>query len=429
MRDFASSDEEAKESLAPVEAEEATRYTVFSGDNALVRDATLGDVDVDWMEPKAKTFWLQRNGDAGNAVGNVQLQGYKSRERARIGKGHAWESVLVPAPVLVDGVLYAMDAYGYISAHSVADIDKRFWVSKVAITGDDEEVLGGGLAVAGGQLFVTTGQGKVLAINASDGSLIWEKTLYTPVRSAPKLQRGTVYVMTVDDQVFALDSANGSISWKHRGIGERVSFLSAISPSLADNYLVAAYSSGELYGLAAETGQELWNDSLASAQKTSASAEFTGFGGDPVLAGGVAFASSKNRMMAATHVFTGRRIWEQEIAAHDVPWLSGNFLFVLTPEAQVAAVYARDGRIKWVYDLPRYAKAEKQLEPYHWQGPIGINDQLVIFGEHGKAIALSPQTGEQVAVHKIPDGVRSRPVIAGGVMYLVGSDATLHTLY
>jgi outer membrane protein assembly factor BamB len=289
-------------------------------------------------------------------------------------------------------------------------------------------MLGGGLAVAGNQLFVTTGQGDVYALNVQDGSMIWKRGLAMPVRSAPKIQHGMVYIMTVDDQVFALDSATGNIAWKHRGISEQVSFLAAIAPAIGENYLVAAYSSGELYGLAADTGQELWNDSLAVARKTSASSIFTGFGGDPVVAGGVAFASSKSGLLAATHVFTGRRLWEQDIAAHGLPFLSGNFLFMLAENTQVLAVHARDGRIKWVTQLPRFDDPEEQEDPYHWHGPIGVNGLLLVVGEHGKMLALSPSDGSVMSTYKIPDGVKSAPVIANGVIYMVSANATLHVL-
>jgi outer membrane protein assembly factor BamB len=325
-------------------------------------------------------------------------------------------------------MVYAMDAKGYVSAHPANNLNKVRWVSDVPVVDADEDILGGGLAVAGNQLFVATGQGDLFSLNVENGNSIWKKSIGSPMRSAPKIHMGTLYIATVDDQVLALDAASGNIIWQHRGLCERTSFLSAVSPAIGENIVVAAYSSGEIYGLAADTGQEIWNDSLALALKTSATSVFTGFNGDPVIAGGVAFASSNNGLTAATHLLTGQRLWEQEIGAGDTPWLATNYLFVLTSDAQVAAVHARDGRVKWVYKLPRFANAEKQLEPYRWYGPMMLGGQLAVFGGHGKAMLLSPEDGKQIAKVDVPDNMRMAPVVAGKTLYVVTGDAKLHAL-
>ena len=405
------------------------RYTVLSSRSDLTADEGMDEIQVEMPTPLENQSWPQRGANAANAVGALVAQGFKESTSVEIGKGHGWESLLGTAPVIADGTLYAMDAAGFISAHDAANVKTVKWVSKAAaMEEDEEEVLGGGLAVAGDQLFVTTGQGDVTAISTKDGAQLWKKSLTVPIRSAPKLHMGILYVLTVDDQIFALDVAKGTLLWQHRGIGERVGFLTAASPAIGENFVVVGYSSGELYGLSADTGQEIWNDSLSLARKTSASSIFSGFDGDPVMAGGVAFAASNNGLVAATHLLSGRRIWERELSAIDTPWLAPNFLFQLTPDAQIAAIHLRDGRVKWISKLPRYEDEKDKKGPYHWHGPVMLNDMLVVFGEHGVALKIAPQTGEVKGEVDIPSGLRTSPVVAGSAIYLVTSDAELHVL-
>lgn len=405
----------------------AQRYAVLSSQSAISVDPGMDAIAVQLPTPIENLSWPQRGANAANAVGALSVSGFSPSGSASIGEGEDWETVLATAPVIGGGVVYAMDAHGYISAHDAKDIDAVLWVSDAAAM-DDEEILGGGLAVADEQLFVTTGQGDVMALDTKTGARSWQRNLMIPIRSAPKLHSGIVFVLSVDDQVYALDASTGAIRWQHRGLGERVGFLSAASPAVGENFLVVGYSSGELYGLADDTGQEIWNDSLVLARKTSATSVFTGFVGDPVMAGGVVFAASGNGLTAATHLLTGQRIWEQEISAVDTPWLAPNFLFLLTPDAQVVALHVRDGRIKWVSQLPRYDDPKDKDGLLRWHGPVMLNDQLVLTGEHGAMLALSPQTGEVVAEYAIPDGVRKPPVVADGTVYLMTGDAKLHTL-
>lgn len=404
------------------------RLTVMGLQSDLAIDPALADVDFRPVPMLENQSWPQRGANPANALGAVKISGLDAKDNARIGSGEEWDTVLVTAPVVAEGIVYAMDANGYISAHHADNLDKVRWVSDVPVTDEDEPVLGGGLAVGGGQLFVATGQGYIFSINTKDGTRIWKRNLGSPMRSAPKLRQGVLYVSTVDDQLFALDSATGGIQWQHRGLGGRVGFLSAVSPAIGENIVVVTYSSGDIYGLAADTGQELWNDSLALTRRTSATSVFTGFDGDAVIAGGVAFASSNNGLSAATHLLSGKRIWEQEISSADTPWLASNYLFVLTTEAQVAAVYARDGRIKWALPLEQYENPERKLDPYHWYGPMLMGEQLVVFGAHGEAVLVSPQDGQEIGRVDVPDGITATPIVAAGTVYVVTQDAKLHAL-
>lgn len=425
VKDWTGMGEDEEETPARLPGE---RMRVLGTQTDIPIDSALASVAYRPAKPQENLSWAQRGANASNAVGALKVSGFDDKDSATIGSGGEWTTVLATAPVVAENVIYAMDAMGYVSAHPADNLGKVRWVSDVPVVDEDEEILGGGLVVAGSQLFVATGQGDLFSLNITNGSRIWRRNVGSPMRSAPKIHMGVLYVSTVDDQVFALDSGSGSILWQHRGLGERVGFLSAVSPAVGENIVVAAYSSGEIYGLAADTGQEIWNDSLASDHKTSATAIFTGFNGDPVVAGGVAFASSNNGITAATHLLTGRRLWEQDVAAGDTPWLANNYIFVLTSDAQIAAIYARDGRVKWVHKLDRYDNPEKQLDPYRWYGPMMLGNQLAVFSAHGDLVLLSPEDGGLVGTLDIPEDVRMSPVVAGGTTYVVTGDAELHAL-
>lgn len=404
------------------------RLTVMNLQSEIAVDPALAKVDFRPVPVLENRSWPQRGGNATNTLGALKAGGFNKSDSARIGKGMKWDTVLVTAPVVAEEVVYAMDAHGYVSAHPVGSLGKVRWVSDVPVTDKKEPVLGGGLAVAGDRLFVSTGQGFVYALETANGERLWRRNIGVPMRSAPKIHQGVLYVSTVDDQLFALNATTGAILWQHRGMGGRVGFLSAVSPAIGDNIVVVTYSSGDIYGLAADTGQELWNDSLAMTLRTSATSVFTGFDGDAVIAGGVAFASSNNGLSAATHLLSGQRVWEQELSAADTPWLASNYLFAVTTDAQVAAIYARDGRVKWVFPLDRYKNPKRRLDPYRWFGPLMLGEQLAVFGGHGVVILLSPQDGKETGRQSVPKAIGTTPIVAGETLYIVTQDARVHAL-
>lgn len=405
------------------------RYTILGTQAEITPEPSLADVKVDLPSPMQNLSWPQKGANPGNALGAVVFSGFEHTDHVQMGDGNEWKTQLLSTPIIADGIIYTMDAKGYITAYSQKDMDKTIWESEALVTKEKDDILGGGLAYAGSVLIASSGQGDLYALNIKDGKEVWHLSLGMPTRSAPKVVRGTAYLTTVDNQLFAVNVDRGVIVWQHRSAGENVGFLTAVSPAVGDNFLVVAYSSGEIFGLAADTGQEIWNDSLALTRRTSATSVFTGFDGDPVIAGGVVFASSNNGLTAATHLLTGRRLWETEISAADTPWLVNNFLFVLTTDAQLVALQAVDGKIKWTRQLQHYVDEKEQREPVSWHGPVLANDKLLLVNDQGQALLLDTQDGTTSETHDIPEGVRASPVIADGVLYVVNSKAKLTAIY
>ena len=65
-------------------------------------------------------------------------------------------------------------------------------------------------AVAGGVVFVGSYDGKVYALNASTGALIWSYTTGASVFSSPAVAGGVVYVGSDDRKVYALNASTGA---------------------------------------------------------------------------------------------------------------------------------------------------------------------------------------------------------------------------
>lgn len=408
---------------------QGTRIAALADITQIKPDASLAQIEVNVPALQANSDWLAEGGSNAGLTGNLAWTGYKQQDSVRIGEGNDWQEHAVLTPVVAGGMVFAVDAKGYVSAHDAANINSVKWTSNAVVEEDEPDLLGGGIAFEDGKLFVTSGYGKVAALEAATGKILWKSTLGTPLRNSPKAAAGKVYVLSSDNQLLVLDAASGKTLWNHRGITENVGFATAVSPSVKDSMVVVPYSSGEVHALDAASGQEVWSDTLILSRHTTATGGFSGIGGTPVIADDTVYAGGSGGFFAAITLLSGRRIWEQDIPSLNPAWVAGDFVFLLSESQQLFCLYRADGRVKWIVQLPRYENEVKRSGAYVWHGPTMAGGQLLVAGEHGEMLAFSPKDGSTVGTIDIPDNIINNPVVAGGRLYLVTKDGRLHVIY
>lgn len=404
------------------------RIAVLARETTPEPDPALADVEVRLPPPAVNPDWPQAEGAADHAPGHLALGDMPKRAwTADIGSGSSNERRLLAPPVVAEGAVFAMDAIGRVSAFSAAD-GRRLWRVEAVPDDETENALGGGLAYAGGRLYVATGIGEVVALDATTGAEIWRSQVGMPIRSAPTLADGRLFVVTTENQTFALDIADGSQIWSHEGIADIAQLLGAAAPAAADGLVVSAYSSGEIYLLRADSGRIVWRDGLAVGRRTGAVESLSDINGDPVIDRDRVYAISQSGQIAAIGLKSGTRLWEQDVSGTQTPWVAGDFVYVLTSEAEVLCLTRRSGAIRWVARLPRFGDPEERKDPIFWSGPVLAGDRLVIGGSNEEAVAISPYTGEVMGKIELPGPVSLAPVVADKTLYVLTDDADLVAL-
>lgn len=346
-----------------------------------------------------------------------------------IGDGQDFIYNITPQPTIGSTAIYAMDAAGNISAHDAQNISSILWRNTGVADEDETTLLTGGLAYANGVVYAVSGNGLVAAFDGTSGRELWRQDIKIPVRSAPKVENGRVFIVTIDSQIFSLDAATGATQWSVRGVNEGSSFLALASPVTANGGVIAPLSSGELKVLQETDGTEIWSDVVNASKRMLATANFSGFGGDPVVAGNALYVASASGVLAAYRLDNGLRVWEQPVASTQTPLVAGNALFLLTSDATLTAFNRLDGRVFWVATLPRYDNQKDKTDPYHWSGPVMAGGKLYVTGAHGEMKVFNPATGAETATLDIADDVYAAPIISGSRMLLVRKNAELLSLY
>jgi outer membrane protein assembly factor BamB len=246
-----------------------------------------------------------------------------------------------------------------------------------------------------------------------------------PMRAAPTASGGRVFAVTIDSQVFALAEDDGRRLWDHQGIQETAGLLGNASPAVAGSSVVVPYTSGEIFSLLAENGRVLWADSLQAVRRIDPVADMAQIRGMPVIDRGIVLAISHSGRMVAIDLNRGVRAWDIDLGGTEMPWVAGDFIYLLTNEYQMVCVTRKDGRIRWVQQLPLYLNPEDLEGPIRWVGPVLAGDRLIVAGSNSEALALSPYTGEILGSVDLPGPAALTPVVADSTIYFLTDDATL----
>jgi outer membrane protein assembly factor BamB len=401
------------------------RIAVLLHERTISADPDLSAADILLPAPSPNADWPQAGGYSNHAMHHIAINDALSEQWSTdIGAEADEEQPFASEPVVSGGRVFALDADTVVVAID-AETGDIAWESELTPDEEDDGHIGGGLAVDRGTVFATTGFGHVVALNAQTGERVWTVDGLPPMRTAPTARGGRVFALTIDNLLIALNARTGEELWRYEAVAEVANILGGASPAEDEGVLVVPFSSGELVALRVDNGRVLWTESLASGRRTDVISGLSHIRGRPIIDRGLVIAVSHSGLMAAFELRSGRRVWERRIGGYNNPWVAGDYVYLLTAEAEIVCVSRTDGRIYWVRGLPRYEDEEDRTDPIVWSGPLVASDRLIIAGSHGEAWALSPYSGDLLGIVEMPDGVSVPPVVAGGAVYFLANNADL----
>ncbi len=392
-------------------------------------DPELADTDVILPAPYANDAWAQPGGNQTHAMyhlkaGSGALQQVWSVD---IGASADDENRLLAEPVVADGTVFAMDSESVVSAYNATD-GSRLWRADLTPDDEDDNLFGGGIAWVDDKLVVSTPFARVFALDAKSGEVIWEAAAPAPMRAAPSVSDGRIFVITIDNQlvVYALD--DGRKLWSNAGVEEAAGLLGGTTPAVDGNLVVAAYTSGELLAFDVTDGRSLWTDSLAGGTRGNAIATLTDIRGRPVIDRGYVIAIGNGGVMSAIDAERGGRVWDNGLGGTQMPWVAGDFVYVMTNDSEVICLSRMDGRIKWITPLPQFEDEVEKEDRIYWTGPVLVSDRLLVTGSSGLAVALSPYDGSLLGKQTLSDSSHLPPVVANETVYMLSDNARLTAL-
>ena len=295
--------------------------------------------------------------------------------------------------------------------------------------------------VAAGVMYLTTPtvehRMKVMALNAATGAVLWTTTLKLgefkiccgPNNRGAALAYGNLYVTTLDAHLVALDARTGSVRWSTRVADPTVGYSESMAPQVFDGIVVVGSAGGEwalrgfVAGYDARTGKQRWRW-YSTDPKTFAGDSWKTGGGTvwttpaiDVQRGLVIFGTgnpnpdldgSKRKgdnlytdSIVALDVRTGKLRWYYQEVKHD-QWdydaTSNVVLFDVHAGGTTIPAAGEAGKVGWFFIVDRRnGKLLRKSEPFVTLNANMFKKKLVLPGANGGSEwsppAFSPRTG------------------------------------
>ena len=396
------------------------RLAVLPTAGILRADIRISDVRIVLPRPTPNAAWPQHAGYPNHAMHHLALgKDPRTAWSVRAGSGSERQGLLslsrsrrlLAQPVTGGNRVFTMDSAGRVRAFDLKT-GRRLWSQSILPRQERDGDVGGGIGFHDGQLVAATGAAEVLAMDASSGKVLWRRSTGAPVRSAPAVSDGRVFVVTSENTVIAYDASDGSKLWNYEGVAALTGILGGGAPAVDEGVVVAPQSTGELVALRAGTGRSIWTENIGVVQRGDPVLGLNAITASPVIDRGVVYAVSNAGRLVAIELGSGRRLWDVEMSGLQTPWAAGDYVFVLTSHAVLAAIRRSDGRVRWTVRLDRFTDDDHLFDgrPF-WTGPVLAGDRLVVAGSHGEALAVSPYTGEVIGWIPLDRGVFIPPAI------------------
>lgn len=385
--------------------------------------------------PVANAEWTHQNGLPQGRFSHVAFSTQPQlRWSVNIGAGDKKRSRILTSPIYAGGLVFVMDSAGQLSA--VTRAGQIAWTRSVVRDGQRADAgPGGGLAVEGGVLFLTSGFGEVMAMTPSTGQTLWRKQFDGPFQSGPVVRGGRLFAVSRDDVAYALQASNGEEIWRVEG-GGGTGLMGGSVPAVDGSLVVLPFTSGELLAVDAATGTWNWGTAISGGRNDLSRKGISDISGDPIIVGSSVYASSQSGRTVRMDRNTGGRLWTISEGAYGPVWSAGGSLFLLSDIGTLVRADTDNGDVVWATQLPEYYDKKgwfggifgsdvPQQAVGHF-GPVLAGGRLWVASGDGLLRSFSPIDGSALSQLAIPGGAAAAPAVAGGMMFIVSRTGQLH---
>ncbi len=414
-----------------------SRDFILEGDRFPLRapfDESAGEVPVNRAAPIAlpattlNSEWTHRLGSPSTRIAHPALSGaLQPVWSAPIGQGEGRRHRITAEPVAAGGVIYTLDSRARVSATSTSG--ETVWTRDLtpAFARSPDSASGGGLAIAGGRLYVTSAFGMLYTLDLSTGAEVWSKRFDAALSAAPTVSGRHVYVVASDSTAWAVDAGTGQTDWQLSGAPSPSSMIGGAAPAVAGDLVLFPTPAGELIAAQRETGQIMWRRAVAGTRLGVAYASVTDVTGDPVVQGDVIYVGNQSGRVMALSRSDGRPIWTATEAAYGPVWPVGGSIFMLSDRNRLLRLDAASGEVIWGQELPLFTETRERrraaIHPHY--GPTLAGGQLIVGSGDGVLRRFDPVSGEITGETPLRSGAAVAPIVVGGTLYAVSRDGQL----
>jgi outer membrane protein assembly factor BamB len=338
--------------------------------------------------------------------GDIQLKQLWSRD---VGVGFDEQFVRLVPTVYGEHLLVA-DRKGRVSALS-ADSGTLLW--KV----DTGVLISAGPGAGEGLVLVASSDGEVLALGLDDGAPVWRAQVSSEVLAVPQIDLGVVVVQTADGKVVALGARDGKQLWIYDRTVPVLTLRGTSTPAVERGVVIAGFASGKVAALSTERGFVAWETNVAIPQGRTELERMVDIDSDPVIAGSSVYVTTFQGRLAVIDVQSGDPGWTRDMSSFAGLGVDYSQVYVTDEHSNVWALARDSGASVW--------KQEK-LHNRGLTGPEPYNDYVAVGDFEGYLHLLSRYDGHIAARTRVDGkGIGATPLAVGDKLYVYGNGGTL----
>ncbi|SPX85902.1 outer membrane protein assembly factor BamB [Moraxella ovis] len=253
---------------------------------------------------------------------------------------------------------------------------------KEAITSGVSSNQSGSVAIVG------TRSGKVVAINAQTGAIVWEKALPTSSPTPALITNNRVLLSGNNGTLYGLDLQTGTAMWQFSTQNVDVSVRGAAKPlHLDEQTALFGTADGRIHAINPASGTPLWTRRVGMATGGSAVERMSDVDGTPLVVGQHLYVTSFSGQLAAFNMSTGRPMFVGEIPSTKSPTVLGEVLVATGVNGDVKAFNRLTGETLWLNENLKHRKLTN---------PVTVGNYIAV-GDYDGVIHLFDVNGNIVS--------------------------------
>ncbi|MFB6421872.1 MAG: outer membrane protein assembly factor BamB [Candidatus Malihini olakiniferum] len=313
------------------------------------------------------------------------------------------------------GNIFAADRKGLVKAMDLAS-GKELWhvdlsTKRNLLSLRESALLSGGVTVSGNHLYIGNEHAEVFALNATDGTFVWETIVTGEVLSRPVVSNGLVLVHTSSGILQALNESDGAIKWTINLDIPPLSLRGESAPAAtAFGTAIVGGDNGRVSALLINQGQLIWKHRISQLSGTTEIDHLNDVDATPVVAGDIVYVVGYNTNMTALDVRSGQTIWKRELCSVQDFVVKDDCIYIVDQISRVVALSTKDGVNLW---------QQSDLLHRNLTSPALYNNYLVVGDSEGYLYWINTMNGHLAAQHKVDSsGFLNNPIVASNKLLI-----------
>lgn len=316
-------------------------------------------------------------------------------------------------PDVKDGVVFVAGSKGRVRA-----LDAKS--GRVLWTQDTEVNLSAGPAVGAGRVVLGSNKGDVIALDAQSGKTLWRAKLNGEILAAPGVGAEQVAVRTANGAMNVLSASSGNTLWISTQEIPRLSLRGASAPLVTSGVVIAGSDAGKISSYNALDGAVVWERLLGLPRGTTELERLVDIDGKIELSGADLFAVGYNTRLAKLDARSGNIVWSKKYSSATGVSLALNKVYLSDFDGQVVALDQDSGSEVWKNDEYKYRNLNV---------PVTTARAVVVGDFEGYVHFLSPDDGSTLARMRVSKSALRVPAVSeDDRVYVQADDGTVVAL-